>query len=89
MDYEQISLKSLFCSSCGHFKPSGVRYVTFGMAEDDIINCVLSLHKCIFYVLGHVQWSHSFLFLVICCFSGYVIVLDSQHHHHIQMQYNC
>ena len=32
MDYEEISLKNLFCSSCGHFKPSGVRYVTFGMA---------------------------------------------------------
>ena len=31
MDYEEISLKSLFCSSCGHFKPSGVSYITFGM----------------------------------------------------------
>ena len=33
MDYEEILLKSLFCSSCGHFKLSGVRYVTFGMAK--------------------------------------------------------
>ena len=64
MDYEEISLKSLFCSSCGHFKPSGVRYIIFAMAVNIYIYTYINKYIYLIYIYIY-SYIYSYIYIYI------------------------